>query len=331
MEPETTEFVRPGFRKGVKVILEADEAAISLGERQCSFEFSHELHSAVSRFLNDLERGGYTIFDLKERAPEIADQVPELLADFGQLRFLTEFQTDESKRVISGVQLYRELRRVANRVTNRVAQSEFYRALIENRITSRQLIGYGLEYYWLVRCAPGIIAPSLASTHSVEERRLLEAFLSSEIGHDKFIGAALRAVGLSTGDLENHQPLPATFAIGASLAVYARQHPMSFKACLFLLEEARPEFIDAFDQRCMTLGLPAAFYLPFREHANLNADYDHGDISRDLLALAGTVDVESSTVVKRHVALMVETIVQQESQILDYYGRPDAPMPRIFT
>jgi hypothetical protein len=324
------DFDRPGFRHGVRVELGAAEAAISLAARRCSFEFPEQVRPAVARFLADLETGGYALSDLSGRAPDIAEEIPGLIAQFDELRLLTESRP-QAATAIGGTQLYRELRRIASRVTERVARSTFYRALVEDRAEPRQLIGYGLEYHWLVRSAPGLIAPVLASAHSSAERRLLENFLASEIGHDKFIGGALQSVGLTPDDLERHQPLPATFALGASLGVYARQHPISFKACLFILEETRPEFIDAFDRRCMTLGLPAAFYLPLREHADLNAEYEHGDISGDLLALEGAVDAETCTVVKRHLAILIETIVQQEEQIVAYYGLPDTPMPRIFT
>jgi hypothetical protein len=331
MEPESIEFDRPGFRQGVSVDLQAAQAAITLAKRQCAFAFPEEVRPAVARLLGDLGTGGYTVSELRNRAPEIAEQVPALLSDLSQLRLLTESRSTAHPHAVTGGQLYRELRRIADRVTGRVAHSAFYRALIENRAQERQLIGYALEYYWLVRSASGIIAPVLASAHSTAERRLLENFLSSEIGHDKFIGAALQAVGISPDELEQHQPLSATFAVGASLGVYARQHPISFKACLFILEQARPDFIDAFDRRCIALGLPSSFYLPLREHADLNDDYDHGDISADLLALEGAVDVETCTVVKRHVSLLIETVVHQEEQILDYYAREEMPMPRIFT
>jgi hypothetical protein len=331
MNSEESEFNCPGFRQGVSVDLRAAEATISLAARQCSFEFPEEVRPAVVQLLKDLDIGGYTPSDLKNRAPEIAGHIPALIADFSQLRLLTESEPNASTHAISGSQLYRELRRVAHRVTSRAARSAFYRALVEDRAQVRQIIGYGLEYYWLVRSAPGLIAPALASAHCPAERRLLEGFLASEIGHDKFIGAALQAAGVAPESLDRHQPLAATFALGASLGVYARQHPISFKACLFILEEARPEFIDAFDRRCESLGLPPSFYLPLREHADLNAEYDHGDISADLLAFEGAVDTETCTVVKRHLALLIETIVQQEEQILDYYGRSDTPMPRIFT
>ncbi|WP_231420460.1 iron-containing redox enzyme family protein [Sphingomonas sp. Leaf205] len=232
--------------------------------------------------------------------------------------------------LVSGAQLYREIRRIAERVTQRVARSAFHTALVEHRATREQLIGYALEYFYIVKAAPGLIGPALATARTQRERDLLQGFLKSELGHDAFLACALEAVGLTPAELEAHQPLPTTFALCAALGVYARQHPLSFKAVLFLFEVAQVAFVDAFDDRCRELDLPAAFYLPLRDHADLNADYEHADISRDLMALEGVVDREATVVVKRNVALMIETMILQEEQILTFYAQPRAAIARIF-
>ena len=256
--------------------------------------------------------------------------MPTLLRDFDRLRLLVDSAPQAIEGARTGMQLYREVRRLADRVTARVARSSFFAALRSGLATRRQLIGYAFEYHWLVQAAPGLIGPALACAHSPQERALIQDFLTSELGHDKFLASALAAVGVTQDELELHQPLPATFALGASLGVYARQHPLSFKACLFLFERAQPEFIDAFDQRCAELALPEEFCQPLRKHAAINADYAHEDVSRAFLSLEGAVDAESCTVVKRHVALMVETMIWQEEAILSYYCRESSPLPRIF-
>lgn len=320
---------KPKFRAAVSAAVRVNEAALSLGTRQCSFEFSETERDAVNRLLSDLESGGFTPNDLAARSPEIAEQIPGLLVDFDRLRLLIDSDS-ETATTTSGVQLYREVRRLAERLIRRTAKSAFYNALTNGQATRQQLIGYALEYYWIVQAAPGLIAPALATARSSTERALLQDFLKSELGHDRFLRNSLESVGLSAGDVENHQPLPATFCLGASLGVYARQHPLSFKACLFMFEEARPEFVNAFDDRCRALDLPVAFYAPLRQHADINTDYNHEDISRSLMELDNALDFETCTVVKRHVALLIETMIQQEEQILSYYGRPSAQLPRLF-
>jgi hypothetical protein len=313
----------------VLAVVGATEAEITHGSRRCSFEFSEHEAPAVSLLISHLESGGLTVGELAAHSPEIAEQVPRLLEDFDRLRLLMESAPPHIDGVRSGTQLYREVRRLADRLIARTAKSEFQRALLDGSATRPQLIGYTLEYYWIVQSAPGLIGPALGTAHSSVERSLIQGFLKSELGHDRFLGSALQAVGVTTAELDAHQPLPSTFALGASLGVYARQHPLSFKACLFLFERAQPAFIDAFDERCRALGLPEAFYGPLRTHADLNDDYDHEDISRLLMALEPAVDPETRTIVKRHVSIMIETLMQQESEILGFYGRERDRIPRI--
>lgn len=320
----------PKFRDGVRAEVGVAEAALVLGGQRCSFQFGQDDAPAVQRLFADLRAGGQTGAELGARAGGIAAHIPQLLQDFDALRLLIESDPARVALACSGAQLYREVRRLADRTVARAASSAFYDALVAGTASRAQLIGYALEYYWIVQSAPGLIGPALGTAHSAAERNLLQDFLKSELGHDRFLAGALKAVGITEQELECHQPLPTTLALCASLGVYGRQHPLSFKACLFLFERAQPAFIDAFDARCRALGLPDAFHAPLRAHADLNEDYDHEDISRALMALEPALDAESCTVVKRHVALMVETMIAQEHQILAVYGRDLDRLPRIF-
>lgn len=320
---------RPRFRQAVNSTVLAGGVEISLGETRCAFEFEPADESAVSRLLADLSIGGLSLDELAARSPQIAQQIPALLQDFDRLRLLVDTAPSHGGAIVSGTQLYREVRRLAGRVTQRVAKSAFQDALLQGRATRAQLVGYALENYWIVKMAPGLIGPALASARSPREGALLQDFLRSELGHDRFLGAALEAAGVTAAELEAHQPLPATFALCASLGVYARQHPLSFSAVLFLFERAQPAFIDAFDDRCRALGLPETFHAPLRAHADLNSDYQHEDISQVLMGLEPVVDVETAVAIKRHVALMIETMIQQEEQILAFYGQPRDRIARI--
>lgn len=322
--------IKPKFRDGVRAVIAGSGAEITFGARHCAFDFPEEHAPALSWLFRQLETGGLTPGELESRAPEIAVQIPRLLVDLDRLRLLHESDPRPVDGLCSGLQLYREVRRMADRTTDRLATSAFYRALVEHRVTREQLVGYALEYYVIVVAAPGLIGPALSTAHTPAERALIQDFLKSELGHDRFLSSALGAVGVPLSKIELHQPLPSTFALCASLGVYARQHPLSFKASLFLFERAQPDFIDAFDDHCRHLELPQEFYMPLRRHAEINSGYDHEDISRELMALEGAVDLEAGTVVKRHVSILVETLLQQEAQILEYYGRADARIPRIF-
>jgi hypothetical protein len=130
----------------------------------------------------------------------------------------------------------------------------------------------------------------------------------------------LSSVGIGEEQLRNCIPLPMTFALCASLSVYARHHPLSFKASLFLFEEANAEFNKAFVKRCRELNMPKEFYLPIVQHAEINDDFQHDDISKLLLNEVPCVTKEEQTVVKRHVLILHESIQRMEDQILEWYG-----------
>jgi hypothetical protein len=322
---------RPRLRAGADVQFSLDGAVIRYRSRECTLAFPPEARKTMKAFFNGLRLGGRSLAELTEQFPEIEDHVEAVLLELDALRMITETRFAETPDVISGRQLYRDVYRIAERLKQRFGKSRFYTLLKNSSASQQQLVGYVLEYYWLVRAAPGLIAPALAAAGTQAEKKILEEFLTSELGHDTFLSAALGSVGVDIDQLEFLQPLPTTFSICAALGVFGKQHPLSFKAVLFLFEQTQSDFVITFERRCAELKLPAGFTAPLREHANLNEGADHEAISARLLDLVPAVDREEQTVVKRNAAIMVETMIRQEDEILAYYGDLRHRCPRVFS
>ena len=205
--------------------------------------------------------------------------------------------------------------------------------MMEDGSLSREvLIGYALEYYYLVREAPGLIAPALSQADSRKNRQAIQRFLVSELDHDLMLAESLKAAGIDTseGKLDYLVPLPSTFALCAALGVYAKQHPLSFKSILFLFEIPSIQFNEALTAHCARVGLPASFAAPLLRHANINDSLDHEDITAELLGDLTAISPEEQIVVEKNVVLAIETMAQQEDELIAYYGRPNAVIPRIF-
>src|SRR5262249_31091878 len=229
-----------------------------------------------------------------------------------------------------GLQFYRELRRFIERVQRKYSTRPYYQGLISGTLGREQLIGYALEYYHVVRMCPGLLAPSLAHHKSPKTFHILQDFFVSELNHDELIERSLAAVGIQRRELERLVPLPMTFSVCCSLGVYARQHPTSFKAALFLFEESDSEFNAAFKKRCDDVGLPEAFYAPIFEHASINEEGGHEHISEALFAdILGNSD-EEQHVVRRHIGILAESLALMEQQVVDYHGKPGSVIPRVF-
>ena len=121
---------------------------------------------------------------------------------------------------------------------------------------------------------------------------------------------------MSEQDLQTSLPLPETFAIISALQVFADQEPLTFKALVFLLEEASPEFHSAFIAACEYEGLSQEFWGPITKHAEINDEGAHGNISRSLLARVELVSVEERTVVLKQAVSMVENLIALEHALL---------------
>ncbi|MGE5201775.1 MAG: hypothetical protein ACM3O6_06885, partial [Acidobacteriota bacterium] len=225
---------RPRLRPGAQLMRTPRGMRVDYRSRSCELRYPHEAAEVMDRFFAALREGASTPDELEFALPEIGDQIAGILTDLDNLRLLTGEAGAPRDGVVSGRQLFREVARIAERVKRRTATGGFLAALRDGSAPARLLLGYAVEYFHFVRLAPGILGAALSAAQSEGERRLLEAFLRSELGHDRFMRESLAAVGIDAAELERAQPLPGTFALIAALGVWAKQDLLSFEAVLFL-------------------------------------------------------------------------------------------------
>lgn len=323
-------FVSPKFRDGATVDFLNHGAEINYRDQGAQIDFSSNVKEDAHRLLTLLQQGGRSHKDLSALCPDVAGRIADLVREFDRLGLVTESAVFPPAQGKSGQEFWSELQRFTACWEGQVVDSSLHKSFIDGTASRNQIIGYVLEYYHIVHLCPGLIGPALGHLDTEKTRALLAQFMVSEIGHDAMIADALFSVGILATELATMQPLPTTFAICSSLGVYASQHPLSLKAELFLLERPQPEFHFAFRDHCRRLDLPDGFIQPILNHAGINSTGNHEDISRTLLSEVAFVSVEEEVTVKKHVAILLESMAILERQILDYYGNPDNPMPRCF-
>jgi hypothetical protein len=321
---------RPRLRPGVACEIEDGGAILRYRHQGCRVEFPGGADGEGRTLLGLLAEGGLTAAELGARCPSLADALPDMLAQLDTLGLLTETRFQAPAGVVSGRQFYRIIRRFAERMKRRAVRSSYYQALVEGRVSRDQLIGYVLEYYHVVKLGPQLLAPAVAQVEQRWVRKRLQSFLADEIGHDEMIASSLAAVGFSAADLDILQPLPTTFAVCASLGALARQHPLSFKASVFLFEDPFEEFNQAFASRSRALDLPEQFYEPVLRHSSINEEGEHDEISAVLLDKVAAVSEEEQRVVKINLGCMLESMARQDSEVLEYYAKQGSIRSRLF-
>ncbi len=312
-----TFFRRPRLRPGIEVNRTADGFALGYRRQGVDLAVSPEATNEVGGLL-DLLSVGASADELASATPGL-DDLDGLLDELDRLGLLTEGAPPDPAPGVDGVELYRSVRRFAARLQATVCDSRLYRAMVSGEATRTNLVGYALEYHHVVRRSPALIAPALAHAWEPAAYDLLQRFLAEEIGHDQLTAGALATAGVAIDRLSAVQPLPATFAVCATLGTTSAQDPLSFAACLFLVEEPAREFNRAFAAHAAKVGLPSGFVEPLLEHSGINDEAGHADISHDLLATIGYVGIEHQQAVLKQVAVMVESLARMEGEILDYY------------
>jgi hypothetical protein len=308
-------YQRAAFRPGVEYLI-GDSRVVLSYQDVVSFDIDCNKAASreIARLCQALERGVDLTSGLSQFA-QFAPHAHDLLQALDRYGFLTETAPPEAGHTINGAAFWTEVAAFIERAKVK-ARPILYEALRSGRTSRGQLIRYAKEYYHVVRAGPAIIAGSLAHASDRTTREILEQFLSSELGHDKLIASALASVGTDEAEIDRALPLPETFSIISALQVAADQEPLTFKALVFLMEEASPEFHQAFVSACDYEGLPTAFWRPITDHAGVNDVAAHGSISQRLLAQVEAVTREERCVVLKQAMTMVENLVALEHALL---------------
>jgi len=310
---------RPVFRPGVDLVISERSADVGYRGGGCVIDFEDGSAVQAGRLLETLRSGGASRHDLVREFTKLP--VSDVLHQLDVQGLLTD-AVSTAPAGITGGQAYRRARRCY--VATMAASGPCYprqlsTALTDETVTRAQLIGYAIEYYHVVAYCPRVLAPALAHADDHESMMLLRRFYQSEMNHDRMLVRSLAAVGIDPVKTPL-LPLPSTFAMMASLGVYATQFPLALKAVLFVLEEPQPEFNESFIANGRRLGLPDGFIEPIARHSDVNEGESHEDISRELLERITYVSTEECVELEKVVADMAEQLAAAGQEMCDWYG-----------
>ncbi|MGB3535914.1 MAG: iron-containing redox enzyme family protein [Microcoleaceae cyanobacterium] len=325
-----TSFQKPCFKQHIFVEFQQTGIAFYDNQKKCFIETSPENLQETVRLFQFLQKGGLSILQLCQACPELSEQIPELITEFEQRGLLTETPSHSFSTLLSGEEFYQDFTQFLHQFNLRLPPSQYTEKMQAGSITRNQLIGYALESYHITHLCPSLLAPALTKSESLATRKLLREFFASELHHDRLIENSLKSVGITATQLEQMQPLPMTFAVCTSLAVFAEQHPLSFKAALLLFEIHDERFHQLFKQSCEALELPTDFVNPILLHAKINDDGDHENITEILLSEIAYVSLEEQLLVKKNMVILIESMMKRTQEILEYYSLPENPIPRCF-
>lgn len=331
MKFSQTLFQTPRLRTGVAFREDNQNVFIEYRDQGCSLRSEGVSSDDVISLLSDLQQGTLTTERLKCQYDEIAGNIDDFLLQLDRLGLLEEGNKSSVDGAMTGEDFYHaELLPMVRKLQYKLGNSLLYERMQEGTVTRNELIGFAMEYYHLVKMAPGLIAPSLS--HVVPEqahKQLIKLFIE-EYDHDKMMIACLESIGIPENVMLNRQPLASTFSANASLGVYSRQHFLSFFSALYLFETPSLVFNDLFVKSCQNLNIPSGFYKPIIKHSDINKEGNHEAITETLLKSISVISYEEQITTLIHIHGLVEMLHKQDAEIVSYYSNPDVDLNRIF-
>jgi hypothetical protein len=309
-----TYYQRPVFRPGTQVAPGQNFLTLTYDQFSLTIDFS----TVAEPFLRDLLQRlatGLVSEEFLSVYPDLGPQTDEILEALDRYGFLTEAEPTAPEHSISGAAFWQEVAAFATR-WRRSLSPPLYPALCRGDVGRAGLVAYALQYYYVVRNGPPVIAGMLPHAADASTRAQLEEFLVEELGHEHFLLDALSTAGMTPTHVQESLPWPETFAIISALQVMADQEPLSFKACIFLMEEESAEFHRAFVEACERAGLDEGFWGPIVQHAHINESGEHASITERLLSREESVSTEARIVALKQLAALLDALVALEHAVL---------------
>ncbi|MCS3430740.1 hypothetical protein [Klebsiella sp. BIGb0407] len=325
-------FEKPRLRSGVTFSEGEQEILIEYRDQSCSLLYDEISTSDMISFLLTIQKETFTTEQLNHQYQTTLGDINDLLRELDRLGLLDEGKEPSTDEYCTGEDFYHvKLLPMVRNLQYELNSSPFYIRMQEGKITRNELIGFAMEYYHLVKMAPGLIAPSLSQIVNEQANKQLIKLFIDEYDHDVMMLASLEAIGVPRETILQRQPLASTFSSCISLGVYSRQHCLSFFSALFLFETPSTEFNELFVDCCKKLDIPSGFYKPIIKHSDINEQESHDTITETLLKTIPVISNEEQITTLINIHSLVEMLHKQDQEIVDYYSHPDVDLYRIFS
>lgn len=198
--------------------------------------------------------------------------------------------------------------------TNRFAE------LIDGRCDRETVTAWLIENYYYTKSAAYHIPPVLRHDMTGQEQALWSRFLKDESWHWRIYRPALAQLGLSTADLDNRTPHPATTRFIELLHTISSRSPIAYAAAMNYIEKP-PTAADAdsdplYSSLQRHYGFTARAIRPLWWHATENQSAGHSDLGSVVISNRHTISIRDHDAAMAAVGDIVQCTRDWHDQVL---------------
>lgn len=309
---ETT--TESGLRK-----LRLSDRAVELGEREFDW------YRKVVAWLPSVKGLPELSQELKVDEAKASSFI-EALADAGLL-----FEAASAPATLSGLEFHEKFSAILKSWLAEAFAHPFWERMMSGRGSARLFSGWLIELYHYTRNANRHMPLSCAFATEKPIKQLRAKHYAEEWNHYHYFMKALRALGFSETQITTSVPLPMSLALSNFMREAARRDVLAYSICSAVLEGTttdRGTYSSYYDKAAALYGIPKAAVAPIYAHLDLDVQYQHSDLFREILEQVPVMSAARASLVLDYGHQLVEHIWLWTENIERYYDVASNPVPR---
>jgi pyrroloquinoline quinone (PQQ) biosynthesis protein C len=321
---------RPMLAPNTTISLQAEGAVVETESATYTFEGdSARIIAAVGERLDGRAR-------LSELASEVGVSAEHLRATLDALAGdEVVIDTGVALEAISPDVFLPQYHRLCSTWAKEIYATPFWQKMESGEASRTLVLGWGVEFYHYVDGANEHMAASTCHCREdYELRRWLAHHYVDEHDHGPIFLKGLERCGLDPWQIRQAPPLASTRALINFLYELACSDSIAYAATFGIMhhepEGMRQEQVSRyFDDMTARYGFATGLFDSIKEHAKLDEGLDHETLVLErLLRRNGTVSPDAALRILRAARSAAEHFVLFFEGIADFYGAPEATVPR---
>jgi pyrroloquinoline quinone (PQQ) biosynthesis protein C len=252
--------------------------------------------------------------------------VADKLAQAGLL-----YRHAELPATVTGLELHQTFSRILPSWLAEAFSHPFWERMTSGQGSKRLFTGWLIELYHYTRNANRHMPLSCAHTREKPLKLLRAKHYAEEWNHYHYFTKALKALGYTDETVVPSVPLPMTLALSNFMRQAAREDILAYSICSAVLEGTttdRQTYNPYYEKCAEHYGLPREAIRPIYAHLDLDVQYQHSDLFREILEKVPVVEAARAGRVLEYGHQLAEHIWMWTDDIEKYYGNEVNPVPR---
>ncbi|MGD0677669.1 MAG: iron-containing redox enzyme family protein [Polyangiaceae bacterium] len=241
------------------------------------------------------------------------------------------YRVDEVPTNMSGVEFHGRFSSILNSWLSEAFAHPFWERMMTGRGSARLFTGWLIELYHYTKNANRHMPLSCAHAHEKPIKQLRAKHYAEEWNHYHYFMKSLKALGFTEAQISESVPLPMTLALSNFMRQAAREDVLAYSVCSAVLEGTttdRRTYNPYYEKAGQLYGVSKEAIAPIYAHLDLDVQYQHSDLFRDILETIPELSGERASRVLDYGHQLVEHIWLWTDNIEKYYSVESNQVPR---